>query len=92
MLKDTTRHGNCCPNVIDLVLQHIEYFLQLLTSVFLDEWNMLMRTKVTAGMIIKFELFGAMQEIRLKDQGVASVDIYASIGGKYVFFFAKFCV
>ena len=53
---------------------------------------MLMRTKVTAGMIIKFELFGAMQEIRLKDQGVASVDIYASIGGKYFFFFAKFCV
>ena len=55
---------------------------QLLKSVFLEEWNLLMTTEVTADMAIKFKLFGSKHTIRFTDLGVASVDIYASLGGK----------
>ena len=46
-----------------------------------------MTTEVTADMAIQFKLFGSMHTIRFRDLGVASVDIYASLGGNdFVFF------
>ena len=69
-------YSNFCKCIYAAIL-----ILQILKSVFLEEWNLLMTTEVTADMAIKFKLFGSMHTIRFTDLGVASVDIYASLGG-----------
>ena len=49
-----------------------------------------MSTEVTTDMAINFKLFGFMNTIRFIDIGVASADIYVSLGGKCFNFFIMF--
>lgn len=54
---------------------------KLFQSVFIDKWNLLMTTEVSADMVIRFKLFGRMITIPFQDLGVAKIDLYASLGG-----------
>lgn len=56
-------------------------FFQILKSVFLDEWDLLMTTEVSADMVLRFKILGVRHIIRFRDLGVANVDMYASLGG-----------
>ncbi|XP_013380566.1 uncharacterized protein LOC106151731 [Lingula anatina] len=55
--------------------------LSLLTHVFLEEWNALVKLDVVASCTLKFKLFGKQRSIRVKELGVSSLETHMSVGG-----------
>ncbi|XP_013407943.1 uncharacterized protein LOC106171955 [Lingula anatina] len=55
--------------------------LSLLTHVFLEEWNALVKLNVVASCTLKFKLFGKQRSIRVRELGVSSLETHMSVGG-----------
>ena len=57
------------------------YYLQLLTAMFIDEWNVLVRAQVGFTLTLKFSLFGKEYSISFDDLIAGTTDMYMSVGG-----------
>ncbi|XP_013380568.1 uncharacterized protein LOC106151732 isoform X2 [Lingula anatina] len=55
--------------------------LSLLSHVFLEEWNAIVRLNVVASCTLKFKLLGKQRSIRLQELGVSSLETHISVGG-----------
>jgi hypothetical protein len=79
--KTTVIHINVDPlsNYVFVV-----FITQMLTSIFLDEWNTYIRMSLSASPTIKFKVFGKEFSITLKSLITSEMNVYLSVGGKYL--------
>ena len=56
---------------------------QMLTAIFIDEWNVLAQVQASATPTVTFKLFNKVHSISFPDMAKVSVDMYMSIGGEF---------
>ena len=64
------------------------FYSQLLTAMFIDEWNILVREKaglhaLNRTLTLKFQLFGDDYSISFDDLATGTADMHMSVGGTY---------
>ena len=60
----------------------IHPFFQILTGLFIDEWNMLLNVKFSATPRLKFKMFGNTYSITFDDLIEGTTEAFSSVGGK----------
>lgn len=58
-------------------------FTQVLTSIFLDEWNGFIQLKLSSSPILKFRIFGKDYAVSFRNLVTTEMNLYLSVGGKF---------